>query len=114
MDFTFDNLQGADRVMVTTNLNRTLTKVEDAETIGKIVALIKTYQTGWYVPAEGVPVADVRLNFYKGDRPLGNVGIGLTFLTAHQLGGFYSKKSDPTERKKVLALVGLEDYGSIG
>jgi len=36
--------------------------------------------------ATGIPVADIRFNFYAGERPLGNVGVDIEFLTAHQMG----------------------------
>jgi len=51
------------------------------------------------------------LDSYHGDRILGNVGVGKTFLTAHQYGGFYSRPSDEGERALLLDIIGLEVSG---
>lgn len=108
--FTFDNLNATTRVTVTNNLNKVFKEIEDRETIQRVLNFVKGHQHGWQVPPEGVPVAKLRLNFYKGDRPLGIVGVSQSFLTAHQQGGFFSKSSIPEEREKVLEIVGMADF----
>lgn len=110
MEFSFSSLDSTDRIVVTTNLNKTITTVGDPETIRTVLAFVKGHKQGWTVPRGGVPIAMLRLNFYLGDEPLGNVGVGETFLSAHQHGGFYSKKSDESERAKLLAIIGIEKF----
>lgn len=109
VELTFESLNETDRIVVTTNLNRPLKRIEEAETIGKVLEFVKGHRDGWHVPAEGVPVAKVRLNFYHGDRPLGNLGVGRAFLAAHQHGSFFSKKSAETDRSRLLEIIGMQD-----
>jgi hypothetical protein len=108
LELSFDSLDIADRIVVTTNLNQTITTIDDAETIGAVLAFLKRHTHGWKVPRGGVPVAGLRLNFYQGDQILGNIGVEKGFLTAHQYGGFYSKDLDEGDRLNLLEMIGLE------
>jgi hypothetical protein len=108
-DFDFDNLEDTNRIVVTTNLNETLLIVDDPATIQAVLAFVKGHGSGWIVPEDGVPIARLRLNFYTSDRPLGNVGVGHTFLTALQYGSFWAKASDEAERARLLDIIGLEE-----
>jgi hypothetical protein len=108
-DLDFESLDGANRIVVTTNLNETIRVVDDPATIQAVLAFVKGHRGGWTVPEEGVPVGRLRLNFYLADRPLGNVEVGGTFLTAHQYGTFWTKASDEAERARLLDIIGLED-----
>jgi hypothetical protein len=105
--FTFDNLDETDTIVVTTNLNIPLQTVDDPETIEAVLDFVREHKTGWTVPAEGVPIARLRLNFYAGDRPLGNVGVGHGFLTALQFGSFWYKATDEAERERLLEIIRL-------
>jgi hypothetical protein len=111
-EFTFENFDGADKVVVTTNLNRKIKDFDDPEVIRAILAGVKSHPTGWVVPAEGIPVARLRLNFYAAGNPLGNFGVDETFLTTHQAGSFWSKTSSEDEGRRLLDLIGLPDYNS--
>lgn len=108
-EFTFENLEPTDRLVVTTNLNETIKVVTDPAVIEAALAFVKSHPTGWTVPFEGVPIARLRLNFYAGDKPLGNLGVAPNFLTVHQAGSFWSKTTAETERAKILKIIGLED-----
>lgn len=108
-EFTFENLEAADRIVVTTNLNETIKTLDDAAIIQAVLAFVKSHGSGWTVPAEGVPIARLRLNFYQAGTLLGNVGVGKTFLSALQLGSFWSKTSDEAQRARILDIIGLED-----
>ena len=108
-DFDFDSLDAANRIVVTTNLNETVRIVDDPATIQAVLAFVKGHRSGWNVPEDGVPIARLRLNFYAADRPLGNVGVGHTFLTALQYGSFWAKASDEAERARLLSIIGLEE-----
>ncbi len=68
------------------------------------------HQDGWGVPPTGVPVARLRLNFYAGDRPLGNLGVSKRFLTLHLRGRFWSKSADDSVAAALLGLLGLRDH----
>ncbi|MGB8647427.1 MAG: hypothetical protein WCF84_19485 [Anaerolineae bacterium] len=109
-EFSFENLDGADRIEVTTNLNTSLKVIDDSQVIGQVVDWVKTYPDRWTVPFDGVPVARVRMNFYKGDRIVGNVGIDDEFLTTMNKGSFWSRQGDVTARVKVFQIIGLDDY----
>jgi hypothetical protein len=93
MDISFNHLNEADRLVVTTNTSQVLWQMADRAIIAAIVERLKGYTAGWEVPEAGVPVANTRFNFYKGDKLLGNVGVGRTFLTALFRGGFVSRRS---------------------
>jgi hypothetical protein len=108
-EFTFDNLDETDTIVVTTNLNIPLQTVDDPETIGAVLGFVRGHSGGWTVPDMGVPIARLRLNFYAGDRPLGNVGVGHGFLTALQFGSFWYKATDDAQRARLLDIIGLED-----
>jgi hypothetical protein len=108
MNISFDHLNATTRLIVTTNTNKTLRQIEDGEKIGQVLAVVKKYQTDWDVPTAGVPVANLRLNFYMGDKLLGNIGLGRTFLTALHQGNFVSRPFDLTTYNEVLKLLDME------
>ena len=112
LELSFNSLEGTDRIVVTTNIDETIKKIDKPEIIGAVLTLIQRYRHGWTVPRGGVPVARIRLNFYQGDKILGNIGVGKGFLTAHQYGSFYSKNSDEGERRNMLEIIGLEANSS--
>jgi hypothetical protein len=95
---------GADRIVATTNLNLPRQTVTDAARIRALLAALEPYTSGWDVPEAGVPVAALRLNFYQGERLLGHVGLGETFLVLHQRGGFWSQPVAPQVTEELRAL----------
>jgi hypothetical protein len=111
LELSFNSLDVADRIVVTTNLNQTITTIGGAETIGNVLAFLNRHGHNWTVPRSGVPVARLRLNFYQGDNILGNIGVGKGFLTAHQHGGFYSKALDVGEYPNLLKMIGMDANG---
>ena len=108
MIIQFDHLNPTDRLVVTTNTNKTLKQIEDRPTLDQVVADLKNYQADWDVPAAGVPVANLRFNFYRGDTLLGNVGVGRTFLTALFRGSFFSRPFDTAGYSALMKLVDME------
>ncbi|MBN1191716.1 MAG: hypothetical protein JXA46_18335 [Dehalococcoidales bacterium] len=108
VEIYFNDLEAADRIVVTTNLNRTVATISDAGIIAAILDYLKRHSGGWTVPDKGVPVTNLRLNFYRGERILGNIGAEQTLLVAHQYGGFYSRTVDEGERPRLLEIAGLE------
>jgi hypothetical protein len=81
LEFTFEGLDNTDRIRVTTNLDRTITVVDDTETIDAVLSWVRSHVAGWTVPPAGVPIARLRLNFYQSGQFLGNVGVARSFLT---------------------------------
>lgn len=108
MNIPFDHFDPTDRLVVTTNTNKTLKQIEDRATLDKVVAALKNYQADWDVPEAGVPVANLRFNFYQGDKLLGNVGVGRTFLTALYRGGFVSRPFEAGGYSAMMRLVDME------
>jgi hypothetical protein len=107
VDLSFSNLEVADRIVVTNNLNRTLKVIDDVETNSAVLAFLNRQTDGWAIPLKGVPVARIRLNFYHGERIMGSIGVERSFLTAQQYGGFYSKTLNEREHPDLLELIGL-------
>jgi len=110
-ELTFESLESADSILVTNNLNQEITAIDNPQTVQAVLDFIKGHHSGWTVPFEGVPVARLRLNFYAAGVPLGNLGVDETFLTAHQLGTFWSKSSDAAEGARLLDIIGVAGYG---
>lgn len=108
MNISFDHLDLTDRLVVTTNTNKSLRQIEDRAVLDKVVAALKNYQADWGVPEAGVPVANLRFNFYQGDKILGNVGVGRTFLTAMYRGSFFSRPFEASGYSTIMQLVGME------
>ena len=107
-EFSFDSLSDTDRIVVTTNLNQPLATIDSDEVIDAVLGVLAQHSFGWEVPKTGVPVARLRLNFYQGERFLGNVGVEQSFLTTHQYGSFFSKPSDIAEYTRLLEIIGLK------
>jgi hypothetical protein len=101
------DLDGADRIVVTSNLNRPIKTVMDRGTLDAVLSFLRQQAEGWEVPVEGVPVASVRLNFYEGGSLLGNIGLDKTFLTAHTRGSFWSKPISAEAHAQLEKLLGL-------
>jgi hypothetical protein len=109
VEFTFNNWDTTDRIVVATNLYEEIAATDDPEKVRAVLDLAKQQRSGWTVPAEGMPVARLYLYFYAGDQPLGSLGLGETFLTVQHFGSFWSKASDEALRARFLALLGVED-----
>jgi hypothetical protein len=91
----FSRLQLANRIVVTTNTNRTLATVVDSQRIADVLSVVSRLANGWGVPSEGVPVAGIRMNFYQDDTLLGNMGLASNFFTALNKGTFWSRTVEP-------------------
>ncbi|MGH2476798.1 MAG: hypothetical protein ACRDIL_16175 [Candidatus Limnocylindrales bacterium] len=102
----FGDLAESDTLVVTDNLNAELVRTTDPSAISAATAWLCERADGWYQPDGGPRVMKIRLNFSAGGRPLGNVGIGRRYLTAHRRGEFAQRDAD--DGAEVLALVGYE------
>lgn len=100
----------ADRVEVRTNMAVRVSILSDADTVAELAARAAALgNRDWTVPAKGVPVAKLRVEFYKGDKILGSLGVGRGFFSVHQAGSFWSRPSTPQQRAEFLALAGVQD-----
>ena len=96
----------ADAVVVTDNLNRRLAARSGDDRLAAIWAVLADLRDGWHVPADGVPIANVRLNFRRGERPLGDLSVGESFVAAHVHGTFLARASDTNTRERLLVAAG--------
>ncbi len=98
--------RAADRIEVRSNLNILLRTV-DEDSVRAIAERLAGLEGGWTVPARGVRVARVRFELHAGDRFLGSVGIGESFVSAHQSGTFWSRPSEPAFKGELMRMAGL-------
>jgi hypothetical protein len=105
----FARLRGANRVVVTTNMNETLRTISDRASIAALVAFAEAHDRDWGAPWYGPAVALVRANFYADDRFLGDLSVGNTFLTAQGCGGFNTRPVSPDDRAAVMVIFAVAD-----
>ena len=108
-DMQFARLRPADRVVITTNMNETLRTISDPTAVAALVAFAEAHTSGWEVPWYGPRGSLVRANFYAGNRFLGDLGVGGTFLTAQGCGDFQSAPVSSDDRMIVMQLFGVPD-----
>jgi hypothetical protein len=100
----------ADRVEIRSNLAVRVGLVDNPEQVTRLIKrTVALGNEGWTVPARGVPVAKIRLEFYEGEKLLGSLGVGNSFLALQHSGEFLSRRSDPSVRAELLALAGVDD-----
>ena len=97
---------GADRVVVSDNLNRTLATRSGPKAVRRVLDALGDITDGWRVPDDGVPVAKLRLNFRCDNAPIGNLAVGRRFLVAHVFGTFLVRESDEDTMQRLLDTVG--------
>lgn len=100
-------LSHANRVEVRTNLAAPLNEIDDPPTLVRIHRAVTAITGEWTKPPGGVPVAPVRLEFYRGDDLLAAIGVAPQVVTLHQHGDFWSQPSTAERRAELLALVGV-------
>ena len=108
-DMQFARLRPADRVLITTNMNETLRTISDPASVAALVSFAEAHASDWEVPWYGPPGALVRANFYAGNRFLGDLGVGNTFLTAQGCGDFHSRPVSAADRAVVMQMFGVQD-----
>ncbi len=103
----FSDLDAADTVRMTTNLNEEIARIADPKAIAAVVRWLCERSDGWSEPPGGAVILDDRLNFSAGRRSLGNVGVGDRYMTAHRKGRFYQRDAGPSDREEMLRLQGF-------
>jgi hypothetical protein len=99
----------ADAVVITDNLNRQLAARSDPEVLEELWAALAELGSGWHIPAEGLPVARLRLNFRRDGESIGNLALGRKFLIAHVYGTFLKRDSDADTRERIVDILGVDD-----
>lgn len=82
--------------------------IADADRVQVFVAALGPLGDGWGVPPGGVPITRIRVDLRAGDRPVGNVGVGVGVLTAHVHGGFLARSSSESVAHALLAVLNKE------
>lgn len=100
-------LSQADRVEVRTNLAALLNEIDDPPTLVRVHRAVTAITGEWVKPPGGVPVAPIRLEFYRGEDLLAAIGVAPEVVTLHQHGDFWSQPSTPERRSELLALAGV-------
>jgi|RhiMetdeSRZDD1v2_1073273.scaffolds.fasta_scaffold110918_2 hypothetical protein len=108
-DMQFARLRPADRVLITTNMNETLRTISDPASVAALVSFAEAHASDWEVPWYGPPGALVRANFYAGNRFLGDLGVGSTFLSAQGCGDFPSRPVSGADRAVLMQMFGVPD-----
>lgn len=108
-DMQFARLRPADRVLIITNMNETLRTITDPALVAALVSFAEAHASDWEVPWSGPPGALVRANFYAGNRFLGDLGVGSTFLSAQGCGDFPSRPVSADDRAVVMQMFGVPD-----
>jgi len=105
----FARLRPADRVLITTNMNKTLRTISDPASVTALVSFAEAHASDWEVPWYGPHGALVRANFYAGNRFLGDLGVGSTFLSAQGCGDFPIRPVSAADRAVVMQMFGVAD-----
>jgi hypothetical protein len=108
-DMRFDRLRAADRVVISSNLNKPLRTIADTQLIAQLVGFALDHQADWRAPWYGTPVPSFRAQFYRGSTFLGDLGIGGDFLEAQGCDGFQSRSVSAPDRARIVALFGVPD-----
>ena len=108
-DMQFARLRPADRVLITTNMNETLRTISDPASVAALVSFAEAHASDWEVPWYGPRGALVRANFYDGNRFLGDLGVGSTFITAQGCGDFHSRPVSAEDRVVIMQMFGVPD-----
>ena len=107
---TFESWADINYIRLTTNLNRTVSEFTDGVQIQDFLTFIDKYQTGWYVPEMGVPIARRRLNLYTNRQIRGNLGINQRFFTVHVSGDFWFRPIEESDFMVLLTILRLEPW----
>ena len=108
-DMQFARLRPADRILITTNMNETLRTISHPASVAALVSFAEAHAGDWETPWSGPRGGRVRANFYAGNRFLGDLGVGSTFLTAQGCGYFFSRPVSADDRAVLMQMFGVPD-----
>ena len=110
----FERLREATRGVITVDSHRVGAEIQSHETLMSLADFAQAHNSGWDYPWYGPPVARLRVDFYAGDRFLGDFGVGPNFLSAQGCDYFQSRGVSRSDRKKLISLIGVPDPDAAG
>ncbi|MGH7485637.1 MAG: hypothetical protein ACREMY_08555, partial [bacterium] len=107
-DMQFSRFHTATRVVVSVDSNPVGT-IEAPAKIASLASFADAHRAGWSVPGYGPPIARLRAEFYAGGKFLGDLGTGVSFLSAQGCGDFQSRGVAESDRQRFVELLGVGD-----
>ena len=104
----FERLRETDRAVITVGTGHPYAEIRSRDTLAALVKFAEEHSSGWGEPWYGAPVAQLYVNFYAGDRFLGDLGVGPNFLSAQGCAFFQSRSVTSSDRKALIALIGVD------
>ncbi len=115
--FVTDRLSAGDRLEVLATRSRQVTAHDDPAAVAAICAALDRLPDPWTHPVEGVPVAPLRFDFYRGTEFVGSLGVARSCLVAHVAGGFACYGLDDervgAELKRIVGIDGPPRRASV-
>jgi hypothetical protein len=108
-NMSFQSWQTADRIVVRVDSGHVLRTIANKAVISQVSAFAITKDQGWSAPWSGTPVSRITLDFYSGDRFLGHLGIGPSFLETQGCDEFVSRALTVSDRREVTGILGVEE-----
>jgi hypothetical protein len=108
-DMGFERLRQADRAVVTVDSRSVGTALRSKEALRALEEFAELHGSGWGSPWYGTPVARLRVDFFSGNRFLGDLGVGSNFLAAQGCGYVQSRKLAAADRAELVGLIGAAD-----
>jgi len=105
----FQEFRVADRALITVDSNAIDDEIRSVDRLRALVDFAEEHNSGWSSPVFGPPIARLSVQFFVGNRFLGDFGVGTDFLAAQGCGYFYSRAVSAADRQKLIALIGVPD-----
>lgn len=105
-ELDLSTLAAANRIEVHSRSNEKIADVPVAQ-VPRAVGFVLERSGGWGRPWYGSPVAETKVVFFDGEKRLGTIGIGDSFLTTGAAGDL-SRDISSGERREFLGILGLE------
>ena len=99
---------GATRVVVTGSRgDDTLAVLNEPAAVARLIRFVDARNVGWEVPWAGVPVPQVRADFYDHSDFRGSFGAGPGFFETHRAGVFASREASREELLEFARLISV-------
>jgi hypothetical protein len=93
--------------------SKELVKITDQQVVFRIVAFVDSRGTGWETPWYGIPVPTVTAKFFNDAQFKGSFGSGTNFFETHREGVFCSQSASPSDVRRFLDLLGVDEDGQL-
>ena len=88
-----------------------LKRIDSIDDIGRIRSFVADHRSGWTQPWAGVPVPQIRVYFYDGERYVGRFGAGSRFFESDLAGDLFCSVDAPdSDVHTFLTLIGMPDF----